>query len=102
MKPKENELTLNLDDILNQIDKEGDEISMILFCGIQYLTGQLLDIKQITQMAHRKGCLIGWDLAHAVGNVNLNLHEWNVDFAAWCTYKVDILKLIFFSNSKSK
>jgi len=55
--------------------------------GIQYYTGQLFDMQKITQAAQEQGCLVGWDLAHAVGNVQLQLHEWNVDFACWCSYK---------------
>ena len=58
-----------------------------MLSGVHYFTGQFFKIKEITQTAHAKGCYIGWDLAHAVGNVDLELHDWNVDFAAWCTYK---------------
>ena len=73
--------------ILDIIDAHADEIALILLPGIQYYTGQLLDIATITAHAHAKGLLIGWDLAHAAGNVPLSLHDWDVDFAAWCTYK---------------
>ena len=55
--------------------------------GVQYFTGQLFNVQDITKVAHSKGCYIGWDLAHAVGNVELELHKWDVDFACWCTYK---------------
>ncbi|KAJ9602026.1 Kynureninase (L-kynurenine hydrolase) [Cladophialophora chaetospira] len=73
--------------ILCLIDKHADDIALVLLPGVQYYTGQLLDIARITSHAHSKGLLVGWDLAHAAGNVPLKLHEWNVDFAAWCTYK---------------
>ena len=75
------------EDIVQKIKEEGDSIAMCLLSGVHYFTGQLFDIKEITSVAHSKGCYIGWDLAHAVGNVELNLHDWNVDFACWCTYK---------------
>jgi len=82
------EYTIRNEDILKVIEEQGDEIAIVLFSGIQYFTGQLFNIKEITYAAHEKGCYVGFDLAHAVGNVELNLHEWNVDFAVWCTYKV--------------
>ena len=56
--------------------------------GIQYFTGQVLDIEAITEAGHKVGAIVGWDLAHSVGNVQLHLHDWNVDFAVWCSYKV--------------
>jgi kynureninase len=58
-----------------------------MLSGVHYFTGQFFNIKEISKAAHANGCLIGWDLAHAVGNVELELHDWNVDFAVWCTYK---------------
>jgi kynureninase len=73
--------------ILDTISAHADSTALILLPGIQFYTGQLLDIRTITDFAHSKGILIGWDLAHAAGNVLLQLHDWNVDFAAWCTYK---------------
>ena len=69
------------------IQKHAPSVALILLPGIQYYTGQYLDIKQITASAHAHNVLIGWDLAHAVGNVELELDEWNVDFAVWCNYK---------------
>ena len=73
--------------IQSVIEKHADEIALILLPGIHFYSGQLLDIQQITTFAHSKGITIGWDLAHAAGNVPLHLHDWNVDFAAWCSYK---------------
>jgi kynureninase len=72
---------------LSVIDKYADELALVLLPGVQYYTGQFFDIKAITAHAQTKGIVVGWDLAHAVGNVPLQLHDWNVDFAAWCTYK---------------
>ena len=79
--------TITTDQVLSMIDEHASSAALILLPGIQYYTGQLLDIPTITAHAHSKGLLIGWDLAHAVGNVELELHSWEVDFAAWCTYK---------------
>ncbi len=79
--------TISTSHILSVIDEHASTTALILLPGIQYYTGQYLDIKAITTHAHIHGILIGWDLAHAVGNVNLRLTEWNVDFAAWCNYK---------------
>ena len=73
--------------ILETIDKHVSELALILLPGIQFYTGQYFDIQTITAHAHSHGILIGWDLAHAAGNVDLKLHDWDVDFAAWCTYK---------------
>ena len=73
--------------ICDTIDRHADELAMVLLPGVQYYTGQAFDIKAITAAAHRHGIVVGWDLAHAVGNVPLNLHDANADFAVWCTYK---------------
>ena len=78
---------LTTEDITSAIAEHADTTALILLPGIQYYTGQLLDIKTITAFAHKHGIFIIWDLAHAVGNVPLSLHEWDVDAAAWCTYK---------------
>jgi len=73
--------------ILATIDQHADETAVILLPGLQYYSGQLFDIPRITAHARAKGIVVGWDLAHAAGNVELRLHDWDVDFAAWCTYK---------------
>jgi kynureninase len=85
--PREGESTLRTEDILDAIKHEGDSVAVVMLSGIQYYTGQLFDIKAITAAGHAAGCKVGWDLAHAVGNVPLYLHDWDVDFACWCTYK---------------
>ena len=72
---------------LATIDAHAEDAALILLPGIQYYSGQLFDMATITAHAQKKGLIVGWDLAHAVGNVELHLHDWNVDFAAWCTYK---------------
>uniref|UniRef100_U3IKM4 Kynureninase n=1 Tax=Anas platyrhynchos platyrhynchos TaxID=8840 RepID=U3IKM4_ANAPP len=87
MQPREGEETLRIEDILSVIEKEGDSIAVVLFSGVQYYTGQLFDIPRITKAGQEKGCFVGFDLAHAVGNVDLHLHDWGVDFACWCSYK---------------
>jgi len=70
------------------IKKEEHHLALILLPGVQYYTGQLLNIERLTEAAHNKGIFIGLDAAHAVGNVPLYLHDWGIDFAVWCTYKV--------------
>ncbi|KAL3474852.1 pyridoxal phosphate-dependent transferase [Aspergillus californicus] len=78
---------LETDQILRVIDEHASSTALILLPAIQYYTGQYFDIAKITEYAHNKGITVGWDCAHAAGNVDLQLHEWNVDFAAWCNYK---------------
>lgn len=85
--PREGEFTLRTEDILETINKHGDELALVLFGGINYYTGQLFDLEAITKTAHKAGAYAGFDLAHAAGNVVLKLHDWDVDFACWCSYK---------------
>jgi len=87
MSPREGEYTLREEDILDVIAKEGPSIALVIFSGVQYYTGQLFDMQKITHAGKHAGCIVGWDLAHAVGNVPLSLHDWGVDWAVWCTYK---------------
>ena len=85
--PGEGEHTLRTEDILSTIKQHGDSVAVVLFGGVNYYTGQLFDMKAITEAAHTAGAYAGFDLAHAAGNAELHLHDWNVDFACWCSYK---------------
>eukprot|EP00428_Durinskia_dybowskii_P066576 CAMPEP_0170369136 /NCGR_PEP_ID=MMETSP0117_2-20130122/7822_1 /TAXON_ID=400756 /ORGANISM="Durinskia baltica, Strain CSIRO CS-38" /LENGTH=471 /DNA_ID=CAMNT_0010623835 /DNA_START=73 /DNA_END=1488 /DNA_ORIENTATION=- len=85
--PREGETSLRMEDIEAIIAEEGQSIALVMFSGIQYYTGQLFDMARITVAAQAQGCKVGFDLAHAVGNVPLQLHDWGCDFACWCTYK---------------
>ena len=87
LKPRENETTLRIEDIEKTITESGDSIALILLGGVNYYTGQAFDMKRITEIGHKAGAVVGFDLAHAAGNIELDLHDWNVDFAAWCSYK---------------
>ena len=87
MKPRPGEYTLRKEDILSTIRENAGDLALVLLGGINYFTGQLFDMKSITAAAHDAGAICGFDLAHAVGNVALRLHDWKVDFACWCSYK---------------
>ncbi len=84
---REGEATVRAEEIETILEKQGDEIALVLLAGVNFFTGQLFDIAKITALAQKQGCLVGIDLAHAAGNVPLSLHDWNVDFAVWCSYK---------------
>ena len=85
--PRNGETLLNIEDLESILESQGEEIALLLIGGVNYYTGQYLDLKKISQLGRRKGCKVGIDLAHGVGNIQPNLHESGVDFAAWCTYK---------------
>ncbi|MAJ90195.1 MAG: kynureninase [Flavobacteriales bacterium] len=87
LRPRPGEYTLRTEDIIDVINQEGDTVSLIMLGGVNYYTGQVFDFQQITTTAHAKSIFVGFDLAHAVGNIMLELHNWNVDFAVWCSYK---------------
>jgi kynureninase len=86
-RPRKGEFTIQTEDIVDLIEKHADQLAVVMFAGINFFTGQLFDIKTITAAAHAAGIIVGFDLAHAVGNAPLKLHDWNVDFAVWCSYK---------------
>ncbi len=85
--PREGEYHLRDEDIFQKIVEHGDELALIMIGGVNYYTGQLMPMKEITRIGQEQGAIVGFDLAHAAGNVKLELHDWNVDFAAWCSYK---------------
>ena len=86
-KPRENEDLLRIEDLETIIHEQGNEIALLLIGGVNYYTGQYLDLKRVAEIGHRKNCIVGIDLAHGVGNIQPELHESGVDFAVWCTYK---------------
>ncbi len=85
--PRPGEFAVRPEEIEAIIEQHGDEIALVLFAGVNFFTGQLFDIRKITAIAQKHGSIVGIDLAHAAGNVPLSLHDWNVDFAVWCSYK---------------
>lgn len=85
--PREGEDLLRLEDLAEILDKQGDQIALLMLGGVHFYTGQFLDLEEIVKMGHAAGCVVGFDLAHAAGNVPLCLHDWGADFAAWCSYK---------------
>ena len=85
--PRDGDETIHPDDLLAAIEQHGDELAVVLLPGIQYFTGQVMPMAEITAAGHAVGAKVGFDLAHAIGNIEMHLHDWNVDFAAWCTYK---------------
>lgn len=87
MKPRVGEDSLRTEDIEDFLDAEGQEVALLLIGGVNYYSGQAFDMERITRAAHAKGCCVGFDLAHAAGNLVLRLYDWDVDFAVWCSYK---------------
>ncbi|TDC89363.1 kynureninase [Actinomadura sp. 7K507] len=87
LKPRPGEDTLRTEDVVAFLEREGGTVALLMLGGVNYLTGQLMDMAAITKAGRAAGAAVGWDLAHAAGNVPLRLHDWDVDFAAWCTYK---------------
>ena len=85
--PRAGEHLLRHEDLVAEIGRQGERLALVLLPGVQYLTGQRLDIAGLAAAAHGVGALAGFDLAHAIGNLPLALHDWNADFAAWCSYK---------------
>jgi len=86
-RPRKGEFTIQTEDIVDLIEKHANQLAVVMFPGVNFFTGQLFDIKTITAAAQEAGIVVGFDLAHAVGNAPLKLHNWNVDFAVWCSYK---------------
>lgn len=87
LEPRAGEACLRTEDVVATIEREGPRVATILLPGVQYLTGQVLDIAAITAAGRRAGCIVGWDLAHAIGNVDVAMHDAGADFAVWCNYK---------------
>lgn len=87
LKPREGEYTLRTEDIIAKINEHKDDLAIVMMGGVNYYTGQAFDMEAITRAAHAAGATVGFDCAHAAGNLLLKLHDWNVDFAVWCTYK---------------
>lgn len=85
--PREGEYTINEADIFEAIEKHKDSLALIMIGGVNFFSGQVFDMKAITEAGHKAGAIVGFDLAHAAGNLKLELHDWKVDFAAWCSYK---------------
>ena len=87
LEPRRGEKLIREEDIRDILEREGESIALVMLPGVQYYSGQVFDMAEITRLGQQKGCVVGFDLAHAVGNIPLALHEWRVDFAVWCNYK---------------
>jgi kynureninase len=85
--PRKGEFTVRTEEIVDLIEQNADQLAVVMITGVNFFTGQLFDIPTITKAAQKRGITVGVDLAHAIGNVPLSLHDWNVDFAVWCSYK---------------
>jgi len=86
-RPRGGEHALHTEDVEELLARHGTQTAVVLMGGVNFLTGQVMDMPRVTAAARAQGCVVGWDLAHAAGNVPLRLHDWDVDFAAWCSYK---------------
>jgi kynureninase len=87
IEPREGEYTIRHEDIYSAIEKNKDSLALVMIGGVNYFTGQVFDMKSIVEAGHKAGAVVGFDLAHGAGNLKLQLHDWNVDFACWCSYK---------------
>ena len=87
LRPRRGEELIREEDVRDILEREGESIALVMLPGVQYYSGQVFDMAETTRLAQHKGCIVGFDLAHAAGNIPLALHEWGVDFAVWCTYK---------------
>lgn len=87
IEPRNGEYVIRQEDIYEAIEKNKDSLALIMIGGVNYFTGQVFDMKAITEAGHKAGAIVGFDLAHGAGNLKLALHDWGVDFAAWCSYK---------------
>jgi kynureninase len=87
LRPRAGETALRSEDVVSYLEVEGDRVAMVLLGAVNYYTGEYFDVETITRAGHSAGAAVGWDLAHAAGNVPLHLHDWGVDWAAWCSYK---------------
>ena len=85
--PRDGEHAIRHEDVLTAIEKHKNELALVFIGGVNYYSGQVFDMKSITETGHKAGAMVGFDLAHAIGNVKLSMHEWDVDFAVWCSYK---------------
>jgi kynureninase len=87
VRPRKGEFAIQTEDILDLINKDAGQLAVVVLAGVNFFTGQLFHIEKITAAARKRGIVVGFDLAHAIGNVPLSLHDWNLDFAVWCSYK---------------
>merc|ERR1711915_831377 len=87
VRPRQGEDVIRTEDIITKIEENKESLALVMLSGVQYYTGQKFEMDKITKAGKNAGCMVGWDLAHAVGNVELKLNEWGADFAVWCSYK---------------
>lgn len=87
LKARDGEPTLRIEDIEEYLERDGERVALVMLGGVNYYSGQAFDMRRIAAAGHARGCVVGFDLAHAAGNLRMHLHDWDVDFAVWCTYK---------------